>query len=182
MSGINGTMESSWQLFFSKQLDYLYFHNMSSEIERKFLVCGEFRNEATESSEIVQGYLSSSPGRTVRVRIRGEKGYLTVKGLADESGIERYEWEKEISVQEARELLNLCEPWLVEKTRYLVPYGGHIFEVDVFQAANSGLVMAEIELHSQDEAFEKPSWLGEEVSGDPRYYNSALSVKPYSHW
>jgi adenylate cyclase len=116
------------------------------------------------------------------VRIRGEKGYLTVKGLADESGIERYEWEKEISVQEARELLNLCEPWLVEKTRYLVPYGGHIFEVDVFQAANSGLVMAEIELHSQDEAFEKPSWLGEEVSGDPRYYNSALSVKPYSHW
>lgn len=161
---------------------YLYFHIMSSEIERKFLVCGEFRNEATESSEIVQGYLSSSPGRTVRVRIRGEKGYITVKGRADESGIERYEWEKEIPADDARELLKLCEPFPVEKTRFLVPYGRHTVEVDVFHGANSGLVMAEIELGSVDEAFEKPPWLGEEVSGDPRYYNSSLSVKPFSRW
>ena len=155
---------------------------MSSEIERKFLVCGEFRNEATESSEIVQGYLSSSPGSTVRVRIRGEKGYITVKGRADESGIERYEWEMEIPVDDAMELMKLCEPFPVEKTRYLVPYRGHLFEVDVFHGANNGLVMAEIELRSADEVFEKPPWLGEEVSGDPRYYNSALSVKPFSRW
>jgi CYTH domain-containing protein len=161
---------------------YLYFPNMSTEIERKFLVCGDFIDQATEVTEIVQGYLSSSPDRTVRVRVRGEKGYITVKGLADDSGIARYEWEKEIPVDDARELLKLCEPTPVEKTRYLVHYGRHSFEVDVFHGANSGLVMAEIELLTADEAFEKPPWLGEEVSGDPRYYNSALSVKPYSRW
>ncbi len=155
---------------------------MSTEIERKFLVCGAFMDQATETTEIVQGYLSSSPFRTVRVRIRGEKGYITVKGLADDSGIARYEWEKEIPVEDARELLKLCEPSPVEKTRYLVPWGTHLIEVDVFHGANSGLVMAEIELRSVDETFEKPPWLGEEVSGDPRYYNSALSVKPYSRW
>lgn len=155
---------------------------MSLEIERKFLVCGEFRNEATEATEIVQGYLSSTPDRTVRVRIRGEKGYITVKGKAGGSGIERYEWEKEIPVDDARELLKLCEPFPLEKTRFLVPYGGHLFEVDVFHGANRGLVVAEIELGSADEAFEKPPWLGEEVSGDSRYYNSALSVKPFSRW
>jgi CYTH domain-containing protein len=155
---------------------------MALEIERKFLVCGEFIDQATEATEIVQGYLSSLPDRTVRVRVRDDKGYITVKGLADESGIARYEWEKEIPVDDALELLKLCEPWPVEKTRYLVPYGGHIIEVDVFHGANSGLVMAEIELSSADEAFEKPLWLGVEVSGDPKYYNSALSVKPYSRW
>ncbi len=155
---------------------------MSTEIERKFLVCGEFRNKSTESSEIVQGYLSSSPGPTVRVRIRGKKGYITVKGRSDKSGIERYEWEKEIAVDDARELMKLCEPFPVEKTRYLVTFSGHLFEIDVFHGANSGLVMAEIELRSADEAFEKPPWLGEEVSGDPRYYNSALSVEPFSRW
>ena len=155
---------------------------MSLEIERKFLVCGEFSNEATEATEIVQGYLSTAPGSTVRIRIRGEKGYITVKGKSDESGIGRYEWEKEIPVDEARELLRLCEPYPVEKTRYLVPFRGHIFEVDVFHGANSGLVMAEIELGSPGEPFDKPSWLGEEVSGDPRYFNYALSVKPYMSW
>ncbi|MFZ2286084.1 MAG: CYTH domain-containing protein [Bacteroidales bacterium] len=155
---------------------------MSLEIERKFLVRGEFRDEATEATEIVQGYLSSAPGSTVRIRIRGEKGYITVKGKSDESGIGRYEWEKEIPVDEARELLRICEPYPVEKTRYLVPYRGHIFEVDVFHGANSGLVMAELELGSAEEPFEKPLWLGEEVSGDPRYFNSALSVKPYMSW
>ncbi len=155
---------------------------MSLEIERKFLVCGEFRTDATEATEIVQGYLSSLPGRTVRVRIRGEKGYITVKGKAGESGIDRFEWEKEIPVDDARELLRLCEPFPVEKTRYLVPYGGHLFEVDVFHGENSGLVMAEIELASADEEFEKPPWLGEEVSFDPRYYNAALAVNPYNRW
>lgn len=155
---------------------------MSLEIERKFLVCGDFRNEATEATEIVQGYLSSAPGRTVRIRIRREKGYITVKGKSDESGIGRYEWEKEIPFDEARELLRLCEPYPVEKTRYLVPFMGHIFEVDVFHGVNSGLVMAEIELGSPGEPFDKPSWLGEEVSEDPRYFNSALSVKPYMSW
>jgi len=158
------------------------FQNMSLEIERKFLVRGEFRNDATEATEIVQGYLSSVPGSTVRIRIRGEKGYITIKGKAGASGIERYEWEKEIPVDDARELMKLCEPFPVEKTRYLVPYRGHLFEVDVFHGSNSGLVMAEIELRSVDEVFEKPPWLGEEVSADPRYYNSALSVKPFSRW
>ncbi len=168
--------------FFLNLKAYLYFNIMSIEIERKFLVCGEFMDQAIEATDIIQGYLSSLPGRTVRVRVRGEKGYITVKGLADESGVARYEWEKEIPVEDALELLKLCEPWPVEKTRYLVPHGGHIIEVDVFHGANSGLVMAEIELGSADEAFEKPPWLGDEVSGDPRYYNSALSVKPYSRW
>jgi len=155
---------------------------MSTEIERKFLVCGEFMDKATESTEIVQGYLSSSPGNTVRVRVRNGKGYITVKGKAGVSGIERYEWEMEIPVSDARELLKVCEPFPVEKTRYLVPYGGHIFEVDVFHGENSGLVMAEIELDSADEAFEKPPWLGEEVSFDPRYFNAALAAKPFNRW
>jgi CYTH domain-containing protein len=170
------------QSFYKKLKNLSLKAEMALEIERKFLVCGEFIDQATETTEIVQGYLSSLPDRTVRVRVRGEKGYITVKGLADGSGIARYEWEKEIPVEDARELLKLCEPWPVEKTRYLVPYGGHIIEVDVFHGANIGLVMAEIELRSADEVFEKPPWLGEEVSGDPRYYNSALSVKPYSRW
>jgi CYTH domain-containing protein len=155
---------------------------MPSEIERKFLVCGEFRDKAMEATEIVQGYLCSAPGRTVRVRVRSGKGYITVKGKADESGIERYEWDKEIPVSDALELLKLCEPYPVEKTRYLVPYGGHLFEVDVFHGENSGLVMAEIELGSADEPYEKPPWLGEEVSFDPRYYNAALAVKPFNRW
>ena len=155
---------------------------MAMEIERKFLVCGEFMDQATEATEIVQGYLSSLPGRTVRVRVRGEKGYITGEGGGDATGIYRYEWEKQIPVEDARELLKLCEPCPVEKTRYVVPHGSQIIEVDVFHGANNGLVMAEIELSSADEPFEKPPWLGEEVSGDPRYYNSALSVKPYSCW
>lgn len=161
---------------------YLYFSNMSLEIERKFLVCGEFRSEATEAVDIVQGYLSRVPGRTVRVRVRGGKGYITVKGKAGKTGIERYEWEKEITVDDARELLKLCEPFPVEKTRHLVPYRGHLFEVDVFHGLNRGLVIAEIELSSYDEVFEKPGWLGEEVTYDPKYFNSALSVKPYTRW
>jgi adenylate cyclase len=155
---------------------------MALEIERKFLVRGEFMADSTEATEIVQGYLAHDPDRTVRVRISGDRGYITVKGKPFDTGIGRYEWEKEIPVDDARELLRLCQPFAVMKTRYLVPFRDHIFEVDVFGAANKGLVMAEIELESADEMFEKPGWLGEEVTADPRYYNSYLSVKPYSHW
>jgi CYTH domain-containing protein len=155
---------------------------MAVEIERKFLVRGEFMAYATEATDIVQGYLVHAPERTVRVRIRGDNGFITVKGKSGDSGMERYEWEKQIPVDDARELLRLCEPFAVMKTRYLVPFKGHVFEVDVFHAANEGLVMAEIELASADEAFEKPDWIGEEVTADPRYYNSCLSVKPYSRW
>lgn len=156
---------------------------MSIEIERKFLVRGmDFILEATESTEIVQGYLCSVPERTVRVRVRGGRGYITIKGKAGESGIERYEWEKEIAAGEARELLELCEPFPVEKTRHLVHYMGHLFEVDVFHGENDGLVMAEIELSAVEEPFERPLWLGEEVSNDPRYFNAYLSVKPFKSW
>jgi len=156
---------------------------MSTEIERKFLVRGmEFIPEATESTEIVQGYLCSVPERTVRVRKQGDRAYITIKGKAGDSGIERYEWEKEISVEEAGELLELCAPFPVEKTRHLVHYMGHLFEVDVFHGENDGLVMAEIELNAVDESFERPPWLGDEVSHDPRYYNAYLSVKPFRRW
>ncbi len=155
---------------------------MHTEIERKFLVSGEFLKEAEEATEIVQGYLASNPERTVRVRIKGDKGYITVKGKTTGSGMSRYEWEKEIPAEEARELLTLCEPFPVLKTRYLVPISGHLFEIDVFHGENEGLVIAEIELDSIDEAFEKPSWLGKEVTGDQRYYNSYLSVRPFKNW
>lgn len=155
---------------------------MALEIERKFLVRGEFMAGATEATDIVQGYLSRSSERTVRVRISGDIGYITVKGNSGESGLERFEWEKEIPSDDARDLLRLCEPFAIIKTRHLVPFRGHIFEVDVFHAENEGLVMAEIELNNADEKFEKPGWLGEEVTSDPRYYNSCLSVKPYSLW
>jgi CYTH domain-containing protein len=155
---------------------------MSLEIERKFLVSGEFRNLAATASNIFQGYISCSPGRTVRVRIRDDRGYLTIKGKSGESGISRYEWEKEIPVNEARELLLLCEPGIIDKTRYIVYSGNHIIEVDEFHGSNEGLIMAEVELSHENEIFEKPSWLGEEVTGDPRYYNASLSVKPYNAW
>jgi len=155
---------------------------MGVEIERKFLVRGEFKESATEESEILQGYLCSLPDRTVRVRVRGDRGYITIKGKTGKSGIDRYEWEKEIPVEDARELIRLCEPFPVKKTRYIVPHEGHLFEVDVFHGENKGLIVAEIELSSADEEFIRPPWLGEEVSGDKRYYNASLSAKPYKRW
>ncbi len=155
---------------------------MALEIERKFLVCGEFMAEATGSSDIVQGYLSHDPDRTVRVRIRDDRGFVTVKGKSGDSGMDRYEWEKEIPADDARELLRLCDRYPVMKTRYIVPFREHNFEVDVFHGENEGLVMAELELASVDEEFEKPLWLGEEVTSDSRYYNSSLAVKPFSRW
>lgn len=155
---------------------------MATEIERKFLVRGDFSREVSSAQRIVQGYICSQPGRTVRIRIRGEEGFLTIKGPSDDKGLSRYEFEQEISLVDAEKLLALCEPGAIDKVRHLVPHGGHLWEVDVFHGANEGLVMAEIELTSEDEAFDKPEWLGEEVSGDRRYYNSMLTKHPYCEW
>ncbi|MDR4988305.1 MAG: CYTH domain-containing protein [Bacteroidales bacterium] len=155
---------------------------MAQEIERKFLVKGDFKPEAVKQTRIIQGYLSSVPERTVRVRVKGEKGFLTIKGIGNETGASRYEWEKEISVAEAEELLAICEPGVIDKIRYLVKSGAHMFEVDEFFGENQGLIVAEVELKSEDEAFEKPAWLGEEVTGYTKYYNSMLMKNPYKHW
>lgn len=155
---------------------------MAQEIERKFLVAGDFRPFVRKAIRITQGYLSSAPERTVRVRTKGEKGFITIKGKASESGVSRFEWEKEIPVDEVRELLKICEPGVIDKTRYLVDVGNHTFEVDEFYGDNEGLTVAEVELGSEDEAFEKPSWLGEEVTGDVKYYNSMLMKNPYKNW
>lgn len=155
---------------------------MGQEIERKFLVRGEFKSSARKAMRISQGYLSSVPERTVRVRVRDNQGFITVKGKSDIRGVSRFEWEKEISVDDALALLGLCEPGVIDKTRYLVDYAGHTFEVDEFYGDNEGLVMAEIELSCEDEAFEKPDWLGDEVTGDSRYYNAALTKNPYTNW
>ncbi|MDD4374728.1 MAG: CYTH domain-containing protein [Bacteroidales bacterium] len=155
---------------------------MAKEIERKFLVDGDFKPFSKKSTRIVQGYLSSVPERTVRVRIKGEKGFITIKGIGSASGASRYEWEKEIPVAEVKELLQICEPGVIDKTRYLVDAGKHTFEVDEFYGENQGLIVAEVELSAEDESFEKPEWLGEEVTGDARYYNSMLMKNPYSKW
>ena len=153
------------------------------EIERKFLVISDaFKKEAFTQNRIAQGYLSSVPERTVRVRIKGEKGFLTIKGISNESGLSRFEWEKEIPVEEAKKLLLLCEKGVIDKTRFEVKYGNHVYEVDEFYGENEGLIIAEIELSSENETFEKPSWLGEEVTNDKRYYNSYLSNHPYKNW
>ena len=155
---------------------------MANEIERKFLVKGEFKNLASKSTRIVQGYLSSIPERTVRVRIKGDKGYITIKGIGNASGASRYEWEKEIPASEVEELLKICEPGVIDKTRYLVNEDNHTFEVDEFYGENKGLVLAELELRSEDESFQKPNWLGEEVTGDTKYFNSMLMKNPFTKW
>lgn len=152
------------------------------EIERKFLVRGDFKSLAISHTHIVQGYLSSVPERAVRVRIAGDKAFLTIKGNSSANGLTRFEWEKEIDIAEAKELIKLCEPGVIDKTRYLIPVGKHIFEVDEFFGENEGLIVAEIELGSEDEKYEKPEWLGEEVTGDERYYNASLVKRPYTKW
>jgi len=153
------------------------------EIERKFLVTSEdYKNESFTQNRITQGYLSSNPERTVRVRIKGNKGFLTIKGASNESGISRFEWEKEIPVDEAQKLLLLCEKGVIDKTRFEVKFGNHIFEIDEFYGENEGLIVAEIELNSETETFEKPIWLGIEVTNDKRYYNSFLSQNPFTNW
>ncbi len=156
---------------------------MPLEIERKFLVLDDsYKNLATSSSHIKQGYIYSGKGKTIRVRIRDERGYLTIKGPSDKAGLCRYEWEKEVDLHDAEELMRLCEPGIIDKTRYIIPSGKHTFEVDEFFGENQGLVMAEVELISEEEPFEKPPFIGEEVTGDRRYYNSHLRENPYSRW
>lgn len=153
------------------------------EIERKFLVVSDsYKQMATTETLIVQGFLNTDPERTVRVRIKGDKGYLTIKGKGNESGTTRFEWEKEITRDEADTLIGLCLPSILEKKRFEVPSGKHLFEVDVFYGDNKGLVIAEVELDHENETFVKPEWLGEEVTGDIRYYNSQLSKKPFNQW
>ena len=155
---------------------------MANEIERKFLVDSEFKKLSTAETRIVQGYLSSVPERTVRIRIKGDKGYITIKGIGNESGATRYEWEDEISVADATELLSICEPGVIDKTRFLVKYGEHTFEVDEFYGENEGLIVAEVELDSEEEEFDRPDWLGAEVTGEEKYYNSMLMKNPFKAW
>lgn len=152
------------------------------EIERKFLVKKEFKHLASSKKEIAQGYLSSVPERTVRVRIASDKGFITIKGKSDTSGMKRFEFEKEITLSEAKQLLEICEPGVIIKTRYFIPHENVLFEVDEFEGENKGLVMAEVELNSTDESFNLPDWLGDEVTGDNRYYNSFISKHPFSKW
>ncbi|MEM9680161.1 MAG: CYTH domain-containing protein [Bacteroidota bacterium] len=153
------------------------------EIERKFLVTSEiYKTEAHKSVRIIQGFLNTHPDRTVRVRLKDDKGILTVKGRSSNNGLTRFEWEAPISKEETIALLELCEDGVIDKTRYLVTVENHIFEVDEFYGANDGLTIAEIELNTEDEVFSKPDWLGKEVTGDIKYYNSQLSKQPYSTW
>ena len=153
------------------------------EIERKFLVTSTaFKEESVKQTRIVQAYLNSHPDRSVRIRIKGNKGILTVKGKGNASGTSRFEWEKEISLIDAEALLPLCEKGSIHKTRYEIPKGEHIFEVDEFYDENEGLIIAEVELNNENELFEKPDWLGVEVTGDNKYYNSQLVSYPYLEW
>jgi CYTH domain-containing protein len=153
------------------------------EIERKFLVKSDsYKSLARSKTRIVQGFLNTDANRTVRVRIKGELGFITVKGKSNEAGTSRFEWEKEISVEDADALLKLCEKGILEKCRYEITSANHVYEVDEFYGDNEGLTIAEIELNSEDETFKKPNWLGKEVTGEVRYYNSQLSLNPFKTW
>lgn len=156
---------------------------MAIEIERKFLVQNtDFKTACFDIKYMKQGYLNSDKLRTVRIRISNTQGFITIKGKSNETGTSRYEWEKEISISEAEDLMILCEPNLIEKKRYLIKAQQHIFEVDEFLGDNLGLIVAEIELSSENESFKKPAWLGEEVTGDSKYYNSSISKLPFKNW
>lgn len=146
------------------------------------MVNGDFKSDAFKATRITQGYLSRVPERTVRVRVKGDKGFITIKGIGNASGASRFEWEKEIPVEDVKALLEICEPGVIDKTRYLVKAGEHTYEVDEFYGDNEGLTVAEVELSDENEAFDKPSWLGEEVTGDAKYYNSMLMKNPYKNW
>lgn len=153
------------------------------EVERKFLVKSDaFKSEAYKKTRITQGFLNTDKNRTVRVRVKGNLGFITVKGKSSENGLSRFEWEKEIPIKEAESLLMLCEPTIIDKNRYEINVGQHVFEVDEFFGDNLGLIVAEVELKTEKEVFEKPEWLGEEVTGDIKYYNSLLSKHPYCTW
>ena len=147
---------------------------MAIEIERKFLVTGEFRHQAIKEIRIIQTYLTIDPFKSIRLRIAGKKAFLTVKSRKDEQSISRHEWEFPIPLSDAEEMIKVCLPGRIVKTRYLVPSGKHTFEVDVFHDKNEGLIIAEVELSSEDEYFQRPGWLGGEVTGRPEYYNANL--------
>ena len=156
---------------------------MPFEIEKKFLVHDDsFKHAAEKSVHIIQGYLSTVPERTVRIRIKDNSAYLTIKGKSNASGTTRYEWEKEIPVADARELLKLCENAVIDKTRYLIKSGQHTFEVDEFYGDNQGLIIAEVELNDEHEDFIKPAWLAKEVTGEDKYYNARLMSHPFKDW
>ncbi len=156
---------------------------MPQEIERKFLVKDtSYREMAYASSQMKQGYICNTKTTTVRVRISDGKGFLTIKGASNHSGLSRYEWEREIPLSDAMDLMQLCEPNFIDKDRYRVKIGAHVYEIDEFHGANQGLVIAEIELNSEDEAFERAPFLGEEVTGDVKYYNASLRKYPYNQW
>ncbi|WP_445736348.1 CYTH domain-containing protein [Mariniflexile sp.] len=153
------------------------------EIERKFLVTSEgYKHEAFKKKRIIQGFLNTHKERTVRVRVKGDTGFITVKGLSTSDGLSRFEWEKEITKKEAQALLKLCEPGVIDKMRYEIKVENHIFEVDEFYGDNLGLVIAEVELRSETEKFTKPHWLGKEVTGNIKYYNAQLSKQPFNAW
>ena len=154
------------------------------ETERKFLVVGDFKSLSYNATRIQQGYIASNNGRTVRVRIRGDKGYLTIKGPSGLKGITRYEFDTEIPLDDARELMEICEPGIIDKTRYLVksPDGRHTWEIDEFYGDNEGLVLAEVELSHESEEFQKPEFIGREVTGDRRFYNSHMRSYPFKLW
>ena len=156
---------------------------MKREIERKFLITSNsFKQNISSKYNIVQGYLSTDPSRSVRLRISNSKGYLTIKGRASKNGLSRLEWEKELPIKEANELIALCLPNKIIKTRYKVNYKGHIFDIDIFKGMNEGLNIAEIELNSEEDTFEKPKWLGKEITGIKKYYNSQLCQNPFTKW
>lgn len=156
---------------------------MALEIERKFLVANDdYKKESFRAIRVTQGYISSVKGRTVRVRTMDDKGFLTIKGPSNANGTTRFEWEKEISVEDVKELLQLCEPGIIDKTRYLIKAGNYTYEVDEFYGDNEGLVVAEIELPQEDAPFKRAAWLGKEVTGDRRYYNASLTKDPYKNW
>ena len=156
---------------------------MSVEIERKFLVKNDdFKNESYAKKHIKQGYLNSDKNRTVRIRIANDKAFMTIKGKSNSTGTTRFEWEKEIKKEEAEDLLLLCEPSIIDKTRYLIKVGQHTFEVDEFYGDNKGLIIAEVELSDEAENFTKPNWLSKEVTGDVKYYNSSISKLPFKDW
>ena len=153
------------------------------EIERKFLVISEdYKTEAISSKKIVQGFLNTHKKRTVRVRIVDSQGFLTIKGKSSKDGTSRFEWETEIELNDAKQLLKLCEKEVISKVRYEVKVGEHVYEIDEFKGSNNGLTIAEIELKDVSENFKKPDWLGKEVTGKTKYYNSQLSKNPYSRW
>ena len=153
------------------------------EMERKYLVNSlDFLSEYSCKNHIAQGYLNSNPHRNVRIRIKNNKGYITIKGMGNDSGISRFEWENEIPVLEAQQLLKLCEKGIIEKTRYEVTSDKHTIEIDVFHGDNDGLILAEIELQNENDTIIKPHWLGIEVTNDQRYYNAFLFQKPFKSW